>query len=145
MEENLYYINQNHTEYVPYTKEVTIHEHKAPTDKSIALLNEMQEKAKANIIKTIKIDENFLKAIALFYYESHVEYRINFFIRFNLNGKDYEIKNYIDGFKWKEATYGNYINLIYNLLHEKFSQAISDELFKHLNPEIKEMINTVRL
>lgn len=37
---------------------VDVHEHRAPTDESIKLLNEMQEKILKNIVAQFKVDNN---------------------------------------------------------------------------------------
>ena len=41
--------------YVPHEMTVTIN--RAPTDQSVALLNEMQDKAVKNLIKTVNIKD----------------------------------------------------------------------------------------
>jgi hypothetical protein len=73
------------TEYVPYDKTVTIN--RAPTDESIGLLNEFTKKAKNNIIHTVHIQENYLRAIGIYYYDDIVNNRTHFHLKFNLNGK----------------------------------------------------------
>jgi hypothetical protein len=75
------------TEYVPYEK--TVHEHKAPTDESIKLLNEMQEKARHNILATMELESNVLKANGIFFQNDHPAYNnIAIALRFILNGKE---------------------------------------------------------
>ena len=48
----LFSTTHHHTKTVnvPYEKSVTINEYKAPTDKSVELLNEFEKKAHENII-----------------------------------------------------------------------------------------------
>ncbi len=58
------YITKNQDRLVPYEK--TVHEHKAPTDDSIKLLNEMQEKARLSLIDQIHLTNNNL----------HIEVRV---------------------------------------------------------------------
>lgn len=45
------------TRYVD--RNVTINEHRAPTDESVKLLKEMEEKAEAKLIEAIRLDGNF--------------------------------------------------------------------------------------
>src|SRR4051812_2071854 len=92
------HIHNHKTEHVPYVKEVKITEHKAPTDESVKLLNEMQEKAKKNIIATIHIEQNYLKAIVIYTQDDVVSGRMKYAIKFNLNGKDCNIEGHIDHF-----------------------------------------------
>ena len=46
------------TEHVPYEKTVTINEHKAPTDDSIRIFNEVKEKALKDVLKYITSKDN---------------------------------------------------------------------------------------
>lgn len=119
---------------VPYEKNVTVNEHKAPTDKSVELLNEMQEKAQRNVIATIKIEENFLKAVAIYYRDEMIMDRMTYHIRFELNGKKYTIEDYIDKFEWRQEMSKSYMGLghetIFRALHKKFSEMVANELMK---------------
>ena len=62
-----YYTHKGGKEYVPYEKDVTIHEHRAPTDESVRLLNEFEEKARKNIIHKISVNENNLNAVSIIF------------------------------------------------------------------------------
>jgi hypothetical protein len=45
---------------VPYAKTVTVHEHKAPTDESIRLYQELEQKAYDTILHRIQVNDNAL-------------------------------------------------------------------------------------
>lgn len=128
--------NHYHTKTVnvPYEKSVTVNEYKASTDKSIKLLNEMQEKAKENIIHTIKIEENYLKAVAIYYRDLLIIDRMEFYLKFELNGLEFCIKDHIDKREWRKAVLTGYTGLgneyIFRVLHKKFSEMIAEELMK---------------
>ena len=132
---------------MPYEKSVTIHEHKAPTEKSVELLNQMQEKAQRNIIATIKIEENFLKAVAIYYHDEMVVNRITYHIRFELNGKEYTIEDYIDKFEWRQEMSKSYMGLgheiIFRALHKKFSEMVANELMKQ-SPDFLRLVTNER-
>ena len=138
------HIHQGKTELVPYCKQVNVTEKKAPTDESIRLLNEMQEKSKQNIIATIKIEENFLKGIAVYFQDDFVADRINYYIRFELNGKKYDIKSHLDRFEWNEIKTKQYIGLynqvIFDHLIREFSEKIASELLLNSHESLKEML-----
>ena len=73
----------------------TTHEHRAPTDQSIQLLNEMQDAALANIVSRLSTSDNTLRAEAFVMRDPRsmtdfVAYKIT------LNGEDYEGKIEID-------------------------------------------------
>lgn len=90
---------QSNTEYVPYDKTVTVTEKKAPTDDSIKLLNEFEEKARKNIIAKINIDENYLKAVAVAHWVDIMHDQIIFYGKFTLNGKEYRIEEKINNYE----------------------------------------------
>jgi hypothetical protein len=85
-----YQVGKNTTTYVPYEK--TIIEKKAPTDDSIKLLNEFQEKATHNIIDSICIKNNIIEGIAIEVNESVWDFSTSIFFKFILNGKNIQFK-----------------------------------------------------
>lgn len=127
-----------------FRKEVNITEKRAPTDEGLKLLNEIQDKAKHNIIATIKIEENFLKAIAIYYKDEIIMNRVVFHIRFELNGMEYNIVDYIDGFEWRQDMSKFHMGLgnetILRALHKKFSEAIAMELLKQSPDFLKNIL-----
>jgi hypothetical protein len=76
-------------EYVPYTKNVEVTERRAPTDESIRLYKEMEEKAERNIINKERIVDNELNGVVTYIEMSPVLYEIRAHIKFSLNGKEY--------------------------------------------------------
>jgi|GEM_PF-1631666 len=119
-------------ETIAYEKSITVHEHKAPTDESVKLLNEMQQKAESNILKTIKIDENYLKAVVIIFKDNLVENRINYGAKFILNGEEHIVEDYIDIFEWinviEKAKDGFGNTVILNAIHKKYSEAIAKQI-----------------
>jgi hypothetical protein len=101
----------------------TIVEKRAPTDESVKLLNEMQEKAKENIVKSVVIDSNELKIVGFVYGGGMSLGRLDhdYHVRFILNGKEYNFK---DSFHYTSQ------DDFYMLIFEKFSKAIMLELIK---------------
>ena len=79
---------------------VNVQEHKAPTDDSIRLLNEMHEKARANLIKQYSIDDNVVKG-NVYYWNNPLTFEIEVDVYFTINGKEFHStekirKNIID-------------------------------------------------
>jgi len=132
---------------IPYEKTVTVNEHRAATDESIRMLNEMQEKAKDNIIHTIKIEENYLKAIAVYYHDPLIIDRLEFYLKFKLNGKEYCINDHINKMDWRKEALTGYTGLgheyIFKVLHKKFSEMIAEELMSQ-SPEFLSSITKTR-
>jgi len=77
------HIHPTKTEFV--TREV--HEHRAPTDESVRLLNEMQQKAAENLIRTAHIENTVLRdAIAGVTQDVFGDYTV--WYRFTINGHE---------------------------------------------------------
>lgn len=80
-------------EYVPFAKTVTVN--RAPTDKSVELLNEMQDKAVKNLIKTVNIKDNTMNGAVLYFIQRADWDGIDFIAKFSFNGKEYQLKGQI--------------------------------------------------
>lgn len=132
------HIHTHKAESVPYAKTVTIHEHKAPTDESVKLLNEFTEKAKSNIIKNITVESNHLKAVVICYSDDVMSQSYEFHMKFNLNGEDYHLKDRIkfrdirDGMPFDQQ-FGLELNRkqLIELIHSKFAALLVAELLAH--------------
>jgi len=112
-------IHKHTTEAVPYAKEVTINEHRAPTDDSIKILREMEAKAEQRAIKKIRIDNNELSG-ALLVSHSFDDFTHWLKYRFKINGKEFEGKFEVD----PDVTPGEAIELVYKGL----GSSIAEEL-----------------
>lgn len=135
---NTTHIHNGKTELVPYCQKIEVNEKRAPTDESVRLLNEMQEKAKKNIISIIEIKENWIQAICIYYTDEAINNRLNFQMKFILNNNEYFIESHINKHDWNNE-YQGYLGLgseiVYKKLIKRFSEAIADEMFKQIpNP-----------
>jgi len=79
----------NHHEAAPYAKTVTVTEHKAPTDESIRLYEEIKTKAYKSIVDTIDLKDNNIECSAVLFrdfscFEIYLQYKLN------LNGRVHE-------------------------------------------------------
>lgn len=77
--------------HVHDTKIVDRHiiEHRAPTDKSVELLQEMQEKAKASIIETFDLGDNLLSARVIISRQC-LQQKLQVLVRYKLNFREFE-------------------------------------------------------
>jgi len=71
------------------TNNTTITEKRAPTDESVRLLKEFEEKAEAKFINRIDIKTNLIEYTLLEFHESATTYPGTFQYFTNINGKDY--------------------------------------------------------
>lgn len=124
--------------------DVDVNVKRAPTDESISLLNEFTKKAKDNIIHTVHIQENYLKAIAIYYKDEILSNRTHFHLKFNLNGKEYLIEDSVDNWEWRNIELKKWNGLgnevIFKALHKKFSEIIAEELMKNCPDFIDEVL-----
>lgn len=77
------------TEYVPFVKEV--HEFRAPTDKSVELLKEMEEAALNKFLGTYKIQNNLFK-VDFFVFTGVFDFSYDIGCRYALNGENKSFK-----------------------------------------------------
>jgi len=89
-------IIRENTEYIPYAKEVTIHEHKAPTDNSIKLFGEYVEKAEKYIVDAYTIKNNILNDIHVFVFNNPLFYKSSIRFCFSINGKKFDREMELD-------------------------------------------------
>jgi hypothetical protein len=117
------------TGHVPY---VNIHEHLAPTDESVKILNDFEEKARKNIIHKVKVETNTIIAMGIYFRDEMVDNRVHFDIKFSLNGKEVLIQDYVDEFEWREEMLEMYMGfgsqVIYKLVMKKMAEMIAQEL-----------------
>jgi hypothetical protein len=60
-------IHVHPTKHVPYEKSVTVHEHRAPTDESVRILDEMRAKAERDIAAVFITKDNSLADAAVLF------------------------------------------------------------------------------
>lgn len=109
---------------LPQQIKVTVTENKAPTDESVRLLNSLQEKALANLVKTVKVSNNVIDGV-LFIFEAQAEtFQRKGILVFKINGVEYKIENTYD--------LDNTINFSEELSVESFVKKIISELSKEI-------------
>ncbi len=120
-------INRSNTEYIPYEKSVNVTEVKAPTDKSVELLNDMQEEARKNIIKSVTIENNIFN-VTFDMYASYLDHSKIVVYKYILNGKEYtgEIK----------------VNVMHNenKMYNMLCKQIQDNLFREITEPLSKII-----
>ena len=116
---------------VPYEK--TVHEHRAPTDVSVQLLNEFQEKAVENILHAFKLKDNIIEADGFFIQTTPFDFNIEFHCKFKLNSNEYYVKEKINCFDFRQDIRKYFDNMEYRsaviqLIYKKVSEVIAKEL-----------------
>ncbi len=77
--------------------DATIVEKKAPTDESIRLLNEMQDKVVQNLIAKVEVRDNLLDGTVHAFNNLHttMQYMVTLIFKFKINGKEFVIEKKI--------------------------------------------------
>lgn len=101
---------------------VHMNEHRAPTDQSVALLREMEQAAKDNIVHTLKLEKNGFEAVVHFMVSS---YDLNYVGKaiFDLNGKRMVVEESISQYQGPKA--------LVQALMKKISEKIAEEVLQH--------------
>lgn len=76
----------------------TIQEHKAPTDESIRLLNEMQDKAIQNLIAKVEVRDNLVEGVAWAMGNNYstMDFDVQLFFKFKINGHEFVVDKKIN-------------------------------------------------
>lgn len=135
---NSYRISNSYTTQV--VEEVTkhVHEHRAPTDASIRLLNEMEDKARRNIIAKVQINDNTLNGVGIVYADqTHTMAKTGIYVsvKFSINRTEYTFEKVMHRFeistdKWLMRIIEDYLRL-----------KVAEMIFHHLKIDIIEQLS----
>jgi hypothetical protein len=132
-------IEINHTTAAPAYPQ-TIHEHRAPTDKSVELLREMEDASKESIIGSCLIEDNTLNGlVVIFQRQAMVMSRVAY-IRFTFNGKEYVIKEELHhSFEWKrDEERAEVVRMLFDAVMKKVGDEIWPATIKALMSNVRE-------
>lgn len=117
---------------------IDVHEHRAPTDESVKLLNEMEEKARENIIASISVTDNTINGVALAYVDEVFTAGrpyIRIYLKFSVNGREYSFEETVNAFEHipdqKEM-------VLY--LQDRLKAKVVDGIFRHMQAQIIEQL-----
>lgn len=81
-----------------HNHKVTVNEHRAPTDESIRIYEEMLRKAQENIIAKFPVEVLGVSGTAIAFHQDMTSYhrKVNVFIKFSINGKEHIIRGETD-------------------------------------------------
>ena len=121
------------TEYVPYEKKVSITENKAPTDKSIELMNEWAEKLVKNIIGVYSTENTELDVKMVITMDKATHHQI-FGVAFRINGKRREYVKRIGLYEKMNKPMKILLReLITELAEDIVKDMLADLVFKEMN------------
>ena len=126
------------TEYVPYAKTVNITEKRAPTDESVELLKEFEEKALDKLLSAERIEFINLTGMVYFFQNHTMSDEIDYYFIFNLNGNEIRIKQkcyHREYERFKLALKGFPQGNIIEDMYKSLSQAIALSLLTNCQEE----------
>lgn len=138
-----------HTKTVrePYEKSVTINQHRAPTDESVRLLKEFQEKAVKNLIDSVRINTMGIDVMVFVFNQEMISDEVELRVVFNINGHNYKLQEKIKRGDYRNEIRKNSGALSFNqsiikTIHEVLSKAIAREILINA-PEVSEMLKSL--
>ena len=125
------YVSRNVTERV--TESVTVHEHRAPTDESVKLLNELTEKALKNITHRFSTSNNTLQTSWAVYVDQPQHKRVAL-CKFVLNGKEHTLQ--VDIPEWEVQSKEELLGRLYSEVTERLAKEMLKPLFEEMSCKI---------
>lgn len=102
------------------------HEHRAPTDDSVKLLIEMQEKAEKSILEQIHTEDNSFNMVGIYFGNANMMGNITLHIRFWLNNKSHTLSHEIPHLEWRSMDKYRKVKILY----EQVAFYIAEIMFK---------------
>lgn len=130
--------SENHHHSHNQTNNTTVHEHRAPTDESIRILDEMYEKTVQRIIQQINVKSSVFEIESVFFEKNPVDALYKFYSVFYINGKQYQVKSEIDGSEFRQMVSqaqraDEFVGgILIKKIHKDFSEAIAMLLCEEL-------------
>jgi hypothetical protein len=130
-------IEIHHTTAAPAYAQ-TVHEHRAPTDKSVELLREMEATSKESVIGSCLIEDNLLNGLVVVFMRQNMVMSRVAYIRFTFNGKEHVIKEELHhSFEWeKDKT--QVVKMLFDAVMKKVGEGLWPEIVKSLLSNVRE-------
>lgn len=106
-------------------------EKRAPTDESVRLLKEMEQKARDKIIASIELDSNLVKG-RVYVMKDYLSGKNNFAVLMDINGKRVEIKVSTDEFQSPEAQ----LQEVYQEIGKRIAAEVMPAVFDSARKEL---------
>ena len=142
-----YYLGgSKHSHHHSHKTKVEVTENRAPTDESIKLLREMEEKIKQDIIKSVYVKNNVVEGV-VFAYKPPIDLTtVRLTIRFKLNEIEYNVDTEMERKPLHLDSYGH--DLAKEMVVELYNQVakkIAFELVKFGHKDDPEMVEYLEI
>ena len=126
----LFSTTYNHHEVAPaYPQRVTVTENRAPTDESIKILRDIEERARGHVLQTFQVENHVVDGVVVVFQMSASDFQKKAYIRFRINGKD---------FSFAEVMPEGALALDRRQAIEMFFKAVREAIFKAILPPLAE-------
>lgn len=86
----------DHSTHINFPDTVRIEEHKAPTDESIRLMEEMHQKALQNIVSHVKVEDNLVNGEIFLIHQPWLGNEFKIICKFKINGTEFTVEKELD-------------------------------------------------
>jgi hypothetical protein len=105
-------------------------------DKGVRFLNKIREKTLKSIYHSATVETNVLKAVVVHTQDDVIQDQLNVYVKFELNGRPYEVRKSIEKRDFKETLDETAVNLfgantVYEATVKLLSEAIAVEIIDH--------------
>ncbi|MBP7509379.1 MAG: hypothetical protein KA807_16325 [Prolixibacteraceae bacterium] len=129
----------HHKEYIPYTKNVEVNEHRAPTDESIKLFDEIQQRTINRVVNSFEIKDNTINAVVVYFVHSIQIDKLEFVCKFYFNGKGHQFNGEILRHELINSKYGS--NAVAIELGKRLCYLFADNVLKEV-PDLHKYLNS---
>jgi len=84
--------SHDNSTHIRYPDTIKVHEHKAPTDESIRLMEDAHDKAIKNIIAKVKVEDNLVNGECFCVEQPWNVHDIKLYFKFKINGKEFTLE-----------------------------------------------------
>ena len=119
--------------------EIKVTEKKAPTDESIRLLNEFQQKAFDNVVECVQLSNNELTDVTYWLYPDHYSFNQRVRIRFKLNGKVKDFEFTLPHERTNKA------DILKNIMEKIYTEISRDILVGFVENNLSELKNIYKI
>ena len=90
---------------ITFPNTIQIHEHKAPTDQSIKLMEEAHDKAIKNIIAKVKVENNLVNGECFAMDQPYNLHDIKLFFKFKINDREFNVDREVSRYDigWEDS------------------------------------------
>ncbi len=121
--------------HIPYEKEVHIHEHKAPTDESIKLYDELREKAIKSITGRFEVRDAEISGVAISFEEDDFSQTVRLLITSKINGNNVVFAHDVHrpGMMAKQLWQKKKKEIIMSEIKTALTEFVVAEIIKHIH------------